>query len=479
MPTSPDGVLSADFRTEQNVVVLSTHGDKVMPPGVRRRNLIRDPRGTAAGTVWGYQAGTGETGTTTLVSGANDGPVTVEGQRIPTYVRRTVTAAKTGGTSGPYCRLPAGEVSFSANAKIAPTMHVRFSVPVTVTVQSTARNGTSAAGSAQTVLTIPANTWTRVGDLTTATGPGDGAQVWASLVASDVLPVGATVDMTGGQAEYDALTPYFDGTFFGSGTLIYYWQGSPNASISVEENAAQPASYVIVTREAEGEPPVTMGTGGPIGAPGGWYVGSDNTAPMNAAVRYSATVLDANGTPIQTSQVTVETFGAEWGLWLKDPADAGRNVLVEWRGIGSRSRATQGAQYSPPGSPFAIVEWDGVAPEETSIQVATRTSTETAALDTLLSKARVLYVQSDPAELPTGYYYLPTDERENPAQVVDTVEGYRVTTIPLVRSDAPVGDDAPYTGGPTFASVRDQYATFGELRDEVPSFLLLANPEAV
>lgn len=477
MPTSPDGLLSADFLTEKNIVVVTTHGDKVIPAGVRRTNLLRDPRGTAAGTVWGYQAGTGETGTTTLVSGANDGPVTVEGQRIPTYVRRTVTAAKTGGASGPYCRLPAGEVSFSANAKIATTMHVRFSVPVTVTVQSTARNGTSAAGSVQTVLTIPANTWTRVGDLTTATGPGDGAQVFASLLASEVLPVGATIDMTGGQMEWDALTPYFDGTFFGSGTMVYYWQGSPNASISIEENAAAPASFVMLTREAPGEPTETLGAEGVLLAPGGWYTGSDNTAPMNAAVTYTAVMLDANGLEIQRAQVTVDTIGAVWGLWLKDPTDAQRNVRVEWRGIGARSRATQGAQYSPSGSPFAIVEWDGVAPEETTIQVATRTGAATAALDALLDNARVLFVQSDPSEMPTGYYYVPNTDRENPVQVVDTIEGYRITAIPLVRSEAPVGDAAPYTGGPTFASVEAEYATFQDVADRNATFLHLANPE--
>jgi hypothetical protein len=242
-----------------------------------------------------------------------------------------------------------------------------------------------------------------------------------------------------------------------------------------------PADYPIigltVRRSAPGEPTenvyATMQN-----APGGWFTGVDNVAPMNTAVTYTVEALTAGWETLTTS-VTVTTTGARWGLWLKDPQTASRNVCVEWRGIGARRRATQGAIHQPSGSPLAIVEHDGIAPDEVTIEVATRTAAATHALDALLRTARVLFVQSDPAEVPVGYYYLPVDERTNPAQVVETVEGYRVTTLPLVRSNAPSGDAAPYTGGPTFQSVIAQYATFQDVIDNVPSFLGLTNPEAV
>jgi len=165
----------------------------------------------------------------------NDGPVLPDGTQLGTYVRRTVTAAKTGGSSGPWCRTPVGGVPMSAGQVVAPTMHVRFSVPVTSTTQSTVRNGSAGAGVTTETVTFPADTWLRVGRPVTATGPGDNTQVWATLAAGMILPVGATVDETGGQVERgDAVLPYFDGDSPDSALVTNAWTGPANASPSVQ-----------------------------------------------------------------------------------------------------------------------------------------------------------------------------------------------------------------------------------------------------
>lgn len=243
------------------------------------------------------------------------------------------------------------------------------------------------------------------------------------------------------------------------------------------DDVPDPPLYVVIERSVPGMATERVNSDLPISAPGGWYTGVDALAPMNAPVTYTMTALTEWGETVGSASVTVMTTGAVWGLWLKNPADPSLNTRVEWRGIGTRSRATQGARYDPPGAGYAIVEWDGVAPEETTIQVATRTGAATRALDALLARARTLFVQSDPSEMDNGYYYLPTVERENPAQVIDTIEGYRITSIPLVRSIAPAGESAGYSGGPTFQSVLSGYDTFQDVLDNVPSFLALTNPE--
>ncbi len=426
-------------------------------------------------------AWTGPANASTSTATFNDGPLLPDGSRIGTYVRRTVTAAKTGGSSGPWCRTPTGTFGLVVGDQVSPTMHVRFSVDVTVNVSVQTRTGSTINGS-ETIpnVVIPAWTWVRVGGSVTATAAADSTQVWAVLAAGTILPVGTTVDTTGGQVELGAITPYFDGSTTPSAPgMQHYWTGTPNASASVEEQMTGPAQFVEIERSAPGMATERVNSDLPISAPGGWYTGVDAMAPMNAAVTYTITARTEWGEFVVSATVTVDTSGAVWGLWLKNPGDPSLNTRVEWRGIGTRSRATQGARYDPPGSGFAIVEWDGVGPEEVTIQVATRTGAETRALDALLDKARVLFLQSDPSEMPNGYYYVPSVGRDNPAQVIDTVEGYRVTAIPLVRSEAPAGESAGYTGGPTFQSVLAQYATFQDVLDQVPTFLGLTNPETI
>lgn len=177
------------------------------------------------GTTYAW---TGSANASTSTATFNDGPLLPDGSRVGTYVRRTVTALKTGGNSGPWCRVPNGSYSLLPGDQVTPTMYVRFSVEVSATVQSSARSGSGIVSSAIETVTIPANTWTRIGQPVTATAAADNTQVWATLSSEAILPVGATVDTTAGLSEKVAQTlPYFDGDMPNSA-----WTGAANASTS-------------------------------------------------------------------------------------------------------------------------------------------------------------------------------------------------------------------------------------------------------
>lgn len=183
---------------------------------------------TASGSGVTY-AWTGTANASTSTSTYNDGPVMPDGSRIPTYVRRTITASKTDNTSGPWCRTPVGGLVSRRSDFIVPTMYVRFSEPVTVTVSSSVRLGSGLVSSRNDVETLAPGTWTRVGQPVLATTAGDGTQVWASMLRTMILPVGATVDQTAGLSERGSQRrPYFDGTYPGAS-----WMGAANASPSV------------------------------------------------------------------------------------------------------------------------------------------------------------------------------------------------------------------------------------------------------
>ena len=200
--------------------------------------MMLDSAGAQVSTVYfdGFSpdsAWTGAANNSTSTQAGADGPLLPDGTRMGTYVRRTVTALKTGGSSGPWCRTPNGSVTTSPGVTVVPTMYARFSVSVPVTVQSTVRNGSTGVGAALVTLTVPAGQWVRLGQAVTATGSGDNTQVWATLTSTTILPVGTTVDTTGGMTTYgSALVPYFDGSSLPYDGYTYRWAGAANNSAS-------------------------------------------------------------------------------------------------------------------------------------------------------------------------------------------------------------------------------------------------------
>lgn len=205
-------------------------------PTLVRTNLAIKPIASSTGTTWIYQTGTTETVTATAVLTAGDGP-----QGRTGYIRRTITTAKTTGTSGPVYRDVAGVSPAGVAGDVwSGGMWVRTSVAVTITPSAAVRAGsTTITTKTGTPVAVPANTWTWLSvDGLVATGTYDAVQVWPQMLSSVVLPVGATIDCTNVLIVKDTTAgSYFDGSFAVAG-LEYAWTGTANASTSTESLAA-------------------------------------------------------------------------------------------------------------------------------------------------------------------------------------------------------------------------------------------------
>jgi len=230
-----------------------------------------------------------------------------------------------------------------------------------------------------------------------------------------------------------------------------------------------PVSRLMITRSSPGAPTEPVRTANNAAAAGGWFLGSDDAAPMDASCTYTATGMTDWGEPVATASVVVQTTGAEWGLWLKAPGRPQLTCLVTLRSIGDRDTPTQGGVYQVPDGD-AIPQWSGVDAESLTIEVATDTQAATARLDALLRAERVLLIQSgQPEEIRSGYYFVTKVPRSNPAQLRSDEEPYRVTTFDLTRTTAPVGEGQGFTGT-TYETVRQTYPTYGALRDANATF---------
>lgn len=209
-----------------------------------RTNLATNPNPTdASGTAgWNFQAGTGEATTLTYVTGATDGPT----PEITNYLRRTVTTAKTAGTSGFFYREPAGAaIAGAAGVKRRLAVWVRFTPEATMSGSLSLRSGLTNVGLASLTETIPANAWRLLTAEVTSTATFDGAQLFAAI--SSTLPVGGFYDVAVAHVE-DATT--WQGTLFwgaqpatvapGDLRLTQGWAGAAGASASVQRYGNAP-----------------------------------------------------------------------------------------------------------------------------------------------------------------------------------------------------------------------------------------------
>lgn len=321
---------------------------------VLRTNYCRDPRATGgSGTGWIYQAGTGEAGTTTAVTGASDGPTLPDGSKATTYMRRTVTTAKTGGTSGWYFRSSPGDMVTPVGQPWSGSVYVRLSVAVSVTLSIQQRMGGTAGTPTSIAFSVPAGVWMRLGATDVAEVAGDGFQVWATNQASVILPVGSVYEVTACQGEQGGeVTGYLDGGLADGpllpdgSRLVYDWTGAANASTSTESLTDAVITAELITSAGSPPPVQVVLNGVPSGAeyvvtgstgagsswpvPGGTGVGDggqivlvDNRSALNTPVTYSVVVQGATYT---ADPVTV----AHDGLAVLQSLDGGISVDFVW-----------------------------------------------------------------------------------------------------------------------------------------------------
>lgn len=207
-----------------------------------RTNYVYQPRGATPVTVltargWSYSAGTNEDGNTTLIRNASDGPIIPGGQRISSYVRRTVTVPKSDGGSGLQYTSNAGDWNILAGRAWTGSLYVRASQDISVYVGIRARVGNNFGATVGSPhFNLKAGQWTRVYHTALAPSTADGFRVGIYMQSSALMSVNGTIDVTGAMVEQSSnVSPYTDGDIPSTETVVRYWAGTPNDSASVEE----------------------------------------------------------------------------------------------------------------------------------------------------------------------------------------------------------------------------------------------------
>lgn len=301
-----------------------------------RRNPVLNPLAvqTAAATATGfgqYSTGTGETGTTTLVAGASDGPLLSSGSRIASYIRRLVTAAKTAGSTGwgalqPAHRAPSGGV---AGDRRRAAVWLRYTSPDGSALSGNMRAGVYTSGGVagayvdSPLITLPSGQWVLVESTTTASAGFSSVGWWFFQTSARIAIAGSTLDATGaivGDGEP------FAGSLPATTDWTYSWEGAANASASLElptpglrveafTDAPVPRVGITLTGlDSAGPSRVTLFRSTPGGqrrVVRGWnhrqVYGSDYAidyeAPLGRPVTYSLEVHSGGVVPLRVSDV--------------------------------------------------------------------------------------------------------------------------------------------------------------------------------
>lgn len=225
-----------------------------------------------------------------------------------------------------------------------------------------------------------------------------------------------------------------------------------------------PVSRLTITRSSAGAPTEPVRTANAVAAAGGWFLGTDDAAPMDTSCTYTVTGFTEWGEVVASTSVVVDTTGAVWGLWLKSPGRPQLTCQVPLAQIGDVASATQGGAYQVAGG-GSVPQWSGTDSDALAVTLLPRDDREVARLTALLRDERVLLIQTgEPGEplLPSGYYFVEGVGRSNPAQVRTDVYGRRVFVLQLTATSAPAGEGQGFTGT-TYETVRQSYATYGDV----------------
>lgn len=311
------------------------------PFSAQRTNYATNPRAISATGFATYLPGAGEDGTTTYVTSASDGPL----PDLDSYARRTVTVAKTSGSTGwrgaTTNRTPLTGVE---NDTVTGSVYIRYTGPspsITGYMRTQVYDGAGAsvtlANSA--AYTLNSGQWYRVTSTVTATGAFESVEWWFYQTSANALPAGSTVDVTGLQVETSpTMSTYFDGYKAASGQTSYAWLGDPDASASVEQ---LPTGYTGV---------LDFGAAGSPGTITVENTGTADTAPIFTVRGYSANGFTITHLESGARLTYVSTLGVNQTLVI-NAADgsvlldgyADRSAFLtrrEWTRIPGKTRAT-------------------------------------------------------------------------------------------------------------------------------------------
>ncbi|MDQ8040671.1 hypothetical protein RDI86_02290 [Cellulosimicrobium sp. XJ-DQ-B-000] len=219
-----------------------------------------------------------------------------------------------------------------------------------------------------------------------------------------------------------------------------------------------PVSRLTITRSSAGAPTEPVRTADNVAAAGGWFLGVDDAAPMDASCTYTVTGMTDWGETVAVASVVVATTGAASGLWLKAPGQPQLTCRVRLIDPGESTAVTQGGVYQPPGG-FAIPQWSGVDADARTLVVAAATAQDAARVRALLGAERTLLIQSrQPEQFPSGYWFVRT---EGVARIGPASE-QAWFSLPVTRTGPPVGAGQSFTGT-TYETARQTFATYADM----------------
>ena len=211
---------------------------------VTRTNYQPNPA-LASGTLTGfasYSAGTGEVGTSSVITGAGDGPL----PQITSYARWSVTTAKTGGSTGWIASAFSnrGQLGGNVGDPVADSLYLRYTGTGTTTLVPRITLYNSGGSSVQNIdgapVTLTSGQWTRVTLTATASVVFASVGWWTYQTSGFTLPAGSTLDATGSLIEGSTVI----GDWFSGSTpavpnqKTYAWLGTANNSASTETTSA-------------------------------------------------------------------------------------------------------------------------------------------------------------------------------------------------------------------------------------------------
>lgn len=201
----------------------------------------------------------------------------------------------------------------------------------------------------------------------------------------------------------------------------------------------------------------------------------DYEAPLGAPVSYDVEIRDASTGAVtqrrSSPPVTIPPPPAG-AVWLKDPANPQRNMMVALVQRGPDwTRAIERAEYRVRGRRNTVVISDVRGGLVGDLAIWTRSDAERLALHHLLDSGDTLLWQTAPSYGVGDLYVTVGDVTEARVSRLGT-EPWRAWTLPLIEADMPVGgvngsagrtwQDVPAEAA-TWETVRDQYATWEAL----------------
>lgn len=200
-----------------------------------RTNYCTNPAATGTGAGFSlYFPGTSETGNTTWVTGASDGPV----PGLGTYGRWVPTAAKTAGSSGWRSDTTTsmhGAASGIAGNSASAGVWIRYTGAGTATANMRASVYTGATlinSNDTTSITLLSGVWHWCQSTVIANAAYDSVGWWLYQTSTQAIPVGASLDATG--ALIGPTGAFFDGATTSVSNKTYAWTGTADASTSTE-----------------------------------------------------------------------------------------------------------------------------------------------------------------------------------------------------------------------------------------------------